>query len=316
MSATERTRFAVAVLAGAFALGAWVVPSWAEERAPTAQSLFDAAVRSMEGGRYEEACPKLEASDHLEASGGTALNLGYCYEHLGKWARAYDAYLLAVAHYEASGKPDRRKVALDHADAIRDRVTLVRLAGTRPEDVRDVTIDGEPRAFRDGVVTVDRGDHTIGFSAGGVARTIPFVASGTDVSLVVPEVVAQPPPPGPIVLGPMPPPPPPHVETPVTLGAGRRTAAWVVGGVGLALLTGAIVTGALALNREAASDAECPNGRCSVAGVDAHATAQSLAITTDVLVITTVVALGVSTFLFLTSKPAKSAAFAPLVVRF
>lgn len=313
MSAIERSRIALLAFGLAFALP--IVPSWADDPPPTAQALFDAAVQSMEAGRYEEACPKLEQSDRLEASGGTALNLGYCYEHLGQFGRAYDAYLLAVAHYEASRKPDRQRVAREHAAAIRDRVTLVRLAGARLEEVRDVTIDGTARTFRDGAITVERGSHTIRFTAGADPTTITFVANTTEVSLVIPDVVAPPPASGPIAIV-LPPPPPPRPDNVGVAPAGKRTAAWIVGGTGLALLGGAIVTGVIALNREAASDAECPNGRCSVAGVDAHASAQSFAIAADVLVISAVVALGVSTFLFLTSKPAKTTAFAPLVFAF
>lgn len=310
MSATER-RIRKAVLGGAVALAVLgtVVPSWANDDAARAQALFDGAVASMEAGHWEEACPKLAESDRLEASGGTALNLGYCFEHLGKLGPAYAAYVLAATHYESSHKPERVKVAREHADAIRDRVTIVHLDGPR-DPGSDLSVDGDVRSVVDGTVVVDRGTHQIAVTVGGEAKTLPLTADAPDVTLAIPPptVVVTPPPPV-VVPPPRPLPPPPSANP-------KRTAAWIVGATGLAFVAGAIATGVGALSWEGTSDAACPGGQCSPEGVTAHDTARALALTTDVFIVTSVVAFGVATYLFLTSKPSPMAIATPLVFRF
>ena len=67
-----------------------------EDRA-AAESLFSDARRLMQAGDYEQACPKLEASRRLEPGLGTTLNLGDCYEKLGRTASAWGEFRGAAA---------------------------------------------------------------------------------------------------------------------------------------------------------------------------------------------------------------------------
>ncbi len=299
---------------GALALGAmialWVAPALAEGDAARAQSLFDAAVAQMEAGQWDDACAKLAESDRLEASGGTALNLGYCLEHQNHLGRAYEAYLLAADHYEASHKPDRRKVARERADALRGRVTVVRLEGERT-GVTALLLDGDARTLADAAFAVDRGPHELVVKRDGGDVKLPFVAESPDLALELPKI-APPPPPPPVLE----PPPPPLLRAPPPPLAPQRTPAWIAFGTAAGLAVVGSFTGAFALEREGASDAACPGGRCSADGVSAHDTARSLAIATDVLLATAIVGAGVGLVLWFTARTPRTAGAAPFVIRF
>ena len=59
-----------------------------EPTAGLAQSLFEAGRALMDEGKPELACPKFEESNRVDASAGTLLNLGKCFEALGRTASA------------------------------------------------------------------------------------------------------------------------------------------------------------------------------------------------------------------------------------
>jgi len=85
--AARLARRAARVVAAAAALVAMGGDARAAD-APAAQALFDEAKRAMADGRWAEACPKLEESERLDPSIGTAFNLARCYEHVGRIASA------------------------------------------------------------------------------------------------------------------------------------------------------------------------------------------------------------------------------------
>jgi len=74
--------------------------------------LFAEGRELLLGGHYAEACPKLEASQRAEPSVGTALNLGECYEKLGRTASAYGAFGDAARLARERGDGDRQEVAV------------------------------------------------------------------------------------------------------------------------------------------------------------------------------------------------------------
>src|SRR6202040_697588 len=77
----------------------------------TARALFNEARELMKAGQYDEACPKLEAATRLHEGSGLLLNLGDCYEHVGRTASAWTEF------GEAASAAERQGRAVDQAEA-------------------------------------------------------------------------------------------------------------------------------------------------------------------------------------------------------
>jgi hypothetical protein len=82
----------------------------------------------------------------------------------------------------------------------------------------------------------------------------------------------------------------------------RRPAAWIVGGVGLVSLGLGSYFGVEALVRRSDSDRDCPNNRCTAAGVALNNQARTDAWIANVGIAAGLVAVGVAVYLILTSK--------------
>ena len=268
-------------LALAFAQADRVLADGASD-APAAQSLFDAGRVLVEAERYEEACPKFEASNKLDPSAGTLLNLARCYEMLGKTASAWAAYNQAITLGRATGKPRQVAAAEELVRAIEPKLTklVVRMADpppnlrvTRDDVALDVAALGVP-------IAVDPGDHVIVAEAPGFEPARGHVRvdqEGSTVTFDVPmlEHAASVEAPAPVV--------PPNTR-PVDAVAGSRTeigpifiSGVVVGGAGVVSLAVGTAFGALTLADAdtAANDPSlCPSYRCSEKGLafveDAH----------------------------------------------
>src|SRR5947208_2872853 len=93
--------------------------------AATAQALYDQAKKLMADGQYAEACSKLEESEHLDPGSGTLLNLGDCYEHIGKFASAWGKFLEAAGVAKSANQLERERVARDRAAAVASRVSNI-----------------------------------------------------------------------------------------------------------------------------------------------------------------------------------------------
>src|ERR1044071_9483616 len=98
----------------------------AEDRV-AAEGLFTDARRLMQEGDFESACPKLEASRRLEPGLGTTLNLGNCYEKLGRTASAWAEFRSAVAEAQRAGDAVRKSTAVKRAAALEARLTRLQI---------------------------------------------------------------------------------------------------------------------------------------------------------------------------------------------
>lgn len=74
-----------------------------------AEALFRDGRALIKQGKLEAGCDKLAASDKLESSVGTLLNLGDCREKLGKTASAWAAFRKAEAMARRAGDDERRQ---------------------------------------------------------------------------------------------------------------------------------------------------------------------------------------------------------------
>jgi|KBSSwiStaDraftv2_1062776.scaffolds.fasta_scaffold245582_2 hypothetical protein len=105
MTLADRVRIVAAIAATAF-----VFPqSTAHAQSPEAEVLFRDGRDLIKHGKLAAGCDKLAASERLESSIGTLLNLGDCREKLGKLASAWAAFRKAEAMAKRSGKDDKRQ---------------------------------------------------------------------------------------------------------------------------------------------------------------------------------------------------------------
>ena len=286
----------------------------AEPRDPAAaEALFDEARALMKDGNFAQACPKLEASQKLDPGVGTLLNLGDCYEQLGRLASAWARYREAASAALSAGQSERERIAREHAAALQPRLSRLALrvhepAGPSSGDLviaRDgLTVD---RAAWSSAVPVDPGEHGIRASAPGKKTW-----NGVVVVPEAPQIVTFDVPPLEDDTEPHPSAPPgaivPNGEARASApderkGLGvQRGAALGVGGVGAVAL---FLAGGFALSaRSLYSDARthCTSLGCDPDGVRMGHTAGVDADVATVSLIAGGVALAAATVLWLTSK--------------
>jgi hypothetical protein len=227
--------------------------------AETAGELFAQAERLLAAGKTAEACAALEASNRLEASAGTLINLGQCREKLGKLASALLAYQDALARVK---DPRKKQIATARAAELEPRVsqlTIVVPASARLPGLV-ITRDDAPvsDASLDRAFPIDGGSYTIAATApkrkpwsiridvrGERERasvTVP-VLDELEPSVQIP-VAAEP-------AG-------PSAETPSSFTS-RRKVALAIGAVGVGLVAGGVALGISSRNLEDDAFGLCPD---------------------------------------------------------
>src|SRR5215470_17557485 len=95
----------------AAAAAAWLGAICPDARAQSAEAeaLFRDGRSLIKAGKLAAGCDKLAASERLESSVGTLLNLGDCREKQGKLASAWAAFRQAEAMARRTGGDDRRQ---------------------------------------------------------------------------------------------------------------------------------------------------------------------------------------------------------------
>jgi serine/threonine-protein kinase len=259
--------------------------------AVAAEQLFNDARRLMDGKDFDAACPKLEASQHLDPGAGTLLNLARCYEGLGRTASAWATYRDAEGAAERSGRPDWSRIAREHAGALLP--TLPRLSVVVPPEVvvsglvlekGDRPID---RALWGSPVPTDPGSYVISARAPGHIPWSLRVDVGSKNANVVVTVPPLPvdalAPPGPLADA-RAPASAPREQAPSST---QRTSGLIVGGVGLGAIAAGAIFGLIANGTyTSAIDDDCGGhaNTCSRRGVDRIGTAHTEATVSTVLV--------------------------------
>lgn len=120
------------------------------------------------------ACEKFEAAIQLDATAtGTMLNLGLCYETLGKYAKSISWFRKAqTAAAEAQPRlGEYEEAAKTHTQAIASKVPSLKLEPSIPE--AEIRIDGQRIAPTEyGKAEVDPGPHEIVGSAPGKKKVV------------------------------------------------------------------------------------------------------------------------------------------------
>lgn len=201
-----------------------------------------------------KACNYFQASLNSDFALGTLLNLAICHEQAGRIATAWAEYrtLEDKARRATPPQTDRAQFAHDHAEALRPRLSRVRIV-LSPETAKlsglVVKIDGAaaaPELFDVGV-PVDLGKRKLTVAATRYeewSTTISVDDEKLKLEAVVPPLKAS-------------------AALPAASGGGssdeqasaQRTVGYVVGTVGLAFVATGTVFGVLAIG--AANDAEC-----------------------------------------------------------
>jgi hypothetical protein len=297
-----------------------------------AEALFREGRTLIKQGNLKAGCDKLEASEKLESSVGTLLNLGDCREKLGKLAGAWAAFRKAESIAKRDGNDKKRQ-----QEAKRRALKL-------EPDLANITVQVGPKSKSDGLVikrdgevvdstlygtaiVVDPGSHTV------VAEAPGFKAWKQDVSVgkggkrwvVVPslEPVPEPAkPPPPVAITPAPSPsvivdqPPPAQRTVVVQPTWNTTrgVAVALGVVGAGAIGTGIYFGNRAKDLQSQSDEICPTTTCDdPQGLALNDKARDKAFTANVLFVAGGAAVVAGTVMWFVGKPDETTVIAPTI---
>lgn len=130
-------RFAIALGVALFAPSAWgQTPS---EKA-AAEALFQEAADLMAANRFDDACPKYQASHDLDPAVGTLLRLADCYDRVGKSASAWALFIEAETVARRAEQVDRAEIAATRAAELKQRLSTVKLRVAEPGGAPGLTI--------------------------------------------------------------------------------------------------------------------------------------------------------------------------------
>jgi hypothetical protein len=208
----SRTAFLLVVAA---ALTSSALPARALAQAEDqagARALFTDGKRLMKAGKYPEACPKLEAAQKLYSSAGILLNLGDCYEKIGRTASAWTRFGEAVSVANRSNRPEDADEARRRQEALEPALVRLVVRVTSPVPGLVVTRDGVAldQATWGATLPVDPGEHLVRAEAPGyepwsasvsitrrgdtVTVKVPKLTAAATVERTSPERIAEPPP--------------------------------------------------------------------------------------------------------------------------
>lgn len=107
IASRSRPLLPVAPLLVGLACSAFTRTAAAGDGAAAAEVLFAEGKRLAQDGNFGAACPKFEESQKLDPGVGTLYRLADCYEHVGRTASAWAAFLEVAASAKTSGQQAR-----------------------------------------------------------------------------------------------------------------------------------------------------------------------------------------------------------------
>ena len=264
------------------------------ETSVAAETLFREGKRLMADGKLAEACDKLAASDRIEESVGTLLNLADCREKNGQLATAWATFLRAASIARSAGDGAREAEARRRASVLEPKLAYLTISVPQASLVDGLVIkrDGEPvdAALWNQGVPIDVGGYEITGQAPGHeawSTRVQVSANGARASVEVPRFKQLKDLATPAVVAPTAPThddsdndshevsqPSPFAITPMRIGA------LAAAGVGLAGLASGAGFGLEATHLQHESNAICPAVMCG----DSHALDLNHSARTDALV--------------------------------
>ncbi len=284
-------------------------PARAEDtRDPAAaEALFREGRSAAQKKDFTTACAKFRESNRLDPAVGTVFNIADCEEKLGRLATSWTLFQEVVQRLP--NDDDRRAIANDRAHALEARVPTLSVhlsPGARTDIVvrRDGIALGA--ASLDSPLPVDPGEHTVIVEAPGTQSAVftSRVGEGEHATLAVS--------PGNISTASA-----PTQSTPQTASTQpSHTAAYVVGGIGVAGLVTGVIAGLTVLSKKSAVNADCVGKMCSQAGFDAAQSGKTYGLVTSIGLVTGAVGLGAATYLFLSAPSPENPRSGAYVVGF
>ena len=234
--------------------------------------MFREGKRLIKEGKLAEGCAKLEASDRIETSTGTLLNLGDCREQNKQLASAWAAFLKAATTAKAGNDKKREAEARRRAKVLEPKLAHLTITVKTKLDGMTVSRDGAPleAGAWGSQFPIDAGTYKIEATAPGYEPWSGevHIVDGADSELDVPELVKSKAPPPPVekpIVAPKP------VEASPAQPASRFTTMRKVSiglaAVGLVTLGIGVKFGLDARSESDDSDKICPMSACS----DQHA---------------------------------------------
>ena len=234
-----------------------------------AEALFRDGRGLIKAGKLAAGCAKFAASERLESSVGTLLNLGDCREKLGKLASAWAAFRKAESLARRAGSDDRRQAeASRRAALLEPRLPYLVIEVDHRVDGLIVRRDGEivDAAAWNTALPVDPGKYAIVAEAPGRApwRTTVVIAGGSARQVVeVPRLalaaIAALPGPGAEPGAPR----RTHPAVHRSIWSTTRAASVAVAGAGVGALGAGVYFGLHARDLEHRADRRCPVTMCS-----------------------------------------------------
>lgn len=245
------------------------LPLSAQAGAPSDQAaaatLFDEAKKLAASGDHAGACPKFAEAQRLSPTPGTLLNLGDCYEKLGKLASAWGTFKEAEVVSRAKDDTDREQEAQRRAGLLSTRLSKLAIvvppAARAPgfELRRDGAVVGE--AQWGSPLPVDTGAHTIEARAPGRkawSTVVRIETNGASASVEAPVLAVE--------EG--------AATATASFWSAQRIAGASVGGTGVVGLVIGTIFGARAIAKKTDADKACqpedPNA-CNPAGLKLRA---------------------------------------------
>jgi hypothetical protein len=154
--------------------------------------LYEEGKRLFDEGRFDQACPKLEASFKLRPLTGTRGLEALCFEKVDKLASAWTAWRDVATMAARAGENDRRDVAQARIADLEPRMPRLLTVVDRAKALPDMTVTRDglelPNEIWNVAVPVDAGPHKIVVSAPGHESwsTDVEAENGREVSVNVP----------------------------------------------------------------------------------------------------------------------------------
>jgi tetratricopeptide (TPR) repeat protein len=298
---------------------AWTLLAWtamagtaaAQNPKAAAESLYNEGRQLVTDGKYQEACPKFEASQRLDPAPGTQLNLANCLEKVGKIASAWAEYKEAAAAAHAANELSRQDLAEKRAKELEADLSKLRVVASVDSMAGlEVRLDGVVvlSGMLNSDVAIDPGEHAVEAVAPGYKSyktTVTVNPHADRKTVTIPALEPEPHVTSPTVTSPPVSPPTPSPEPKPASGWGaQRTAGVIVAGAGVVGVVVGAIFGTQALSKNSSAKPHCGGEpmQCDAEGVALNQDAKKAATISTVGFIAGGVLVAGGAVLFLTAR--------------